>query len=160
MALLDELETGPAYRFADWPNKAVPKSPGVYTIWQKEQLIYVGMAGRGVAVAELNEEGEPTRKTRGLFGRLNTHANGKRSGDQFSIYVCDRFVVPQLSADELGLLEKGRFDLDARTKAHVRQHYEYRYVVTETGMAAANLENQVKGGALGTGTPLLNPAKA
>jgi hypothetical protein len=31
--LLSSLESGPTYRFADWPNESVPKvSAGVYTI--------------------------------------------------------------------------------------------------------------------------------
>src|ERR1700692_3036201 len=77
MPMFDELETGPPHSFASWPDKEVPKLPGVYTIWKGDALIYVGMAGRGVAVAELNEEGQPVKKTRGLYGRLNTHANGK-----------------------------------------------------------------------------------
>ena len=33
--LLPSLESGPTYRFADWPNQSVPKvSAGVYTIWE------------------------------------------------------------------------------------------------------------------------------
>jgi hypothetical protein len=134
---------------------SVPTSPGVYTIWQAEHLIYVGMAGRGVAVAEIDEAGVPTKKTRGLFGRLHTHANGRRSGDQFNVYVCDRFVVPELSADEVALLAEGRLNLDERTKAHTRRHFEYRYLVTDTGAEAADIESQVKRGVLGAGRPCL-----
>ena len=39
---LTELRDGPLYRFADWPNPAVPNGRiGVYTIWHGDQLIYV-----------------------------------------------------------------------------------------------------------------------
>ena len=48
---LTVLETGPAYRFSDWPNPDVPSvAAGVYTVWRGEQFIYVGMSGRGWTV--------------------------------------------------------------------------------------------------------------
>ena len=47
--LLTALETGPLRRFADWPDPTVPKvTAGVYTIWDGDQLVYVGMAGRAI----------------------------------------------------------------------------------------------------------------
>lgn len=65
--LCDKLNRQTVYRFADWPNKEVPKGiPGVYLIYQGNDLKYVGMASAN------------------LYGRLNQHARGKRSGDHFS----------------------------------------------------------------------------
>ena len=32
-----------------------------------------------------------------LWTRLGSHASGRRSGDQFNVYICDRFVVPALT---------------------------------------------------------------
>jgi hypothetical protein len=119
------------------------------------------MAGRGVTIAEVDEDGQPVEtQTRGLYGRLNTHASGKRSGDQFCIYVCDRFVIPSLLADKdkLELLAEGRLNLDELTQAYIQQHYEYRYTPTASGKAASKIEDQVKRGKLGAGRPILNPA--
>jgi hypothetical protein len=48
-SLLDALEHGQLFWFADWPISAVPRSGAlVYTVWNRSgQFIYVGMAGRG-----------------------------------------------------------------------------------------------------------------
>ena len=74
---MHELESGRLHRFGDWPIETVPESPGVYTVWdQAGRFIYVGKATTG-----------------GLFGRLKSRANGRRGGDQFSVYVADRFVL-------------------------------------------------------------------
>ena len=88
---LDLLETGRSYRFSDWPNESVPKiAAGVYAIWDSRRLIYVGMAGSGLSAKDLDAPDKPVR-ARGLWTRLNSHASGRRSGDQFCSYVCDRF---------------------------------------------------------------------
>jgi len=53
--LLHSLESGPSYRFADWPNESVPKvAARVYTIWDAARLIYVGMAGRSMRANEVD----------------------------------------------------------------------------------------------------------
>ena len=75
--LWDELNRQPFHRFSDWPNRDVPKGkPGVYLIYLGNDLKYVGMASAN------------------LYGRLNQHARGKRSGDQFCVYVGDTLVCP------------------------------------------------------------------
>jgi hypothetical protein len=44
---LRELEFGPLHRFSAWSNDTVPRCvAGVYTIWQSQTLVYVGMSGR------------------------------------------------------------------------------------------------------------------
>src|SRR5258708_2027694 len=46
---LAELRNGSLYRFADWPNPAVPNGRiGVYTVWRDDQLVCVGMGGRAI----------------------------------------------------------------------------------------------------------------
>ena len=156
-ALVD-LEFGTAFRFADWPNRDVPmQANGVYTIWESDRLVYVGMAGKGVAVAELNDAGQPVKLARGLYGRLNTHASGTRIGDPFATCACDRFVVPALSRKQLTLLAAGQVDLDELTKAHIRRCYEYRYITTTTGWEATRIADQVRRGRLNAGPPLLHP---
>jgi hypothetical protein len=40
-------------------------------------------------------------KRKGLLDRLNRHASGRRSGDQFCVYVFDRLLLPTLTASEI-----------------------------------------------------------
>src|SRR5258705_5773497 len=91
---ITELSRGTAYSFASWPNPAVPTfGAGVYTIWHHDgRFIYVGMSGRGMT-AETVRRNTP----QGLYTRLQSHASGRRSGDQFCVYVADRLVLPTLS---------------------------------------------------------------
>jgi hypothetical protein len=89
-----ELSRGVARPFADWPDPIVPVfGAGVYTIWDKAgRFIYVGMSGRGIT-AETVRRNSPL----GIYTRLHSHASGRRSGDQFCVYVADRLVLPTLS---------------------------------------------------------------
>jgi hypothetical protein len=51
---VQELETGPLHRFQDWPNEQVPKrAAGVYTVWEGDRLLYVGMSGRAMTAEDL-----------------------------------------------------------------------------------------------------------
>lgn len=92
--LANDLSSGPAYSFADWPNLAVSTfGTGFYTIWHNDgRFIYVGMSGRGIT-AETSRRNKP----QGIYTRLHSHASGRRSGDQFCVYVADRLVLPTLS---------------------------------------------------------------
>lgn len=47
---------------------------------------------------------------------LNSHAMGRRSGDQFCVYVCGRFVVPRLTSAQQAEVGDGRLSLDALTR--------------------------------------------
>src|SRR5688500_6884423 len=92
---LKRLEGAPRYQFADWPNAEIPTiAAGVYTVWDGAVLVYVGMAGRGLTSADLCKLREGGGRCRGLADRLKSHASGRRSGDQFCVYVCDRLVIP------------------------------------------------------------------
>jgi hypothetical protein len=84
--LVTDLSSAPAYSFANWPNPSIPTfGAGVYTIWNNDgRFIYVGMSGRGIT-AETNRRNTP----RGIYTRLQSHASGRRSGDQFCVYVAD-----------------------------------------------------------------------
>jgi hypothetical protein len=94
----------PRFSFADWPNPAIPAvAAGVYAIWKASELIYCGMSGR-----EIDTKAKASPKKYGLVTRLNSHASGRLSGDQFCVYVANRFVIPSLRAEELPLFESGR----------------------------------------------------
>src|SRR5215469_12447805 len=111
------LVTGPVFRFADWPNDQVPRrAAGVYTIWRQEEFIYVGMSGRGAKaedfVAGQGQEGQ----AKGMWTRLASHASGRRSGDQFNVYICDRFVIPAMTPEKQQDIGQGTLLLDQMTK--------------------------------------------
>ena len=146
----EALASGPLLAFADWPHAEPTKGPGIYTIWRGPQFLYVGVAGRGV----------PSSTARGLWGRLNSHASGRRSGDQFCIYVCDRLVLPT-AVDRLEEIVQGKLSLDALTRQFIRAELGFRFLTTPDYASAIGLENRIKfQGLVDVGRPLLNPGAA
>jgi hypothetical protein len=142
------LENGLIYWFTDWPIAVVPRSGAiVYTIWDRTgRFIYVGMAGRSGASAT----------GKGPFGRLASHASGRRSGDQFCIYICDRFVLPGLH-NRFPEIASGQISLDRLTRDFIRAELGFRFLATEHGASASAIERDIQRGKLATGKPLLNP---
>ena len=137
--LWDELNQRSVHRFQDWPNKEVPKGKaGVYLIYQGNDLKYVGMASAN------------------LYGRLNQHARGKRSGDQFCVYVGDRLVMPKLAIDQMKGVFSGEYSLDDAIKEFVRSQLSYRYLVVASDPIARALEKHGLEIAKGQGADLLN----
>ena len=119
-----------------------------YTVWDRsDQLIYVGMADRGETVAERGS---------GPFGRLASHASGRRSGDQFCVYVCDRLVLPTVR-DRIDDIAAGGFSLDGASRQYVRTELGFRMVQVADGREALQVERLVQRGALAVGRPFLNP---
>ena len=153
------LTAGAVYRSADWPNPEVPNwRAGVYTIWDEARFLYVGMGGRGLADdAHPSPEALASKRARGLRDRLNSHASGRRSGDQFCVYVCDRLVLPTLSPADLSKVASGTLSLDALTREFIRDRLTYRFVVTTSGLDALRLEEIVRIDGLNGATPVLNP---
>lgn len=145
------LEDGPAHAFSDWPATHFEIGPsGVYSVWHEEAFLYVGMAWAH------RDESNP--RATGLFGRLKSHASGRRSGDQFAIYVCDRFVIPTLTQEDMSALARGVRLLDARTREYIADHLSYRVVITQDGPAARALELIVRREGLPrSGRPQINP---
>jgi hypothetical protein len=159
-APLIALQTGPLFSFADWPNHQLPtRAAGVYTIWQEEAFFYVGMSGRGAQTEGFVAEPGPdsSNKTKWLWTRLNSHASGRRSGDQFNVYICDRFIVPILTPAQQHEVGRGQLLLDQMTKSFIREHLSYRFQVYPNGQEALNAERAVRAGGLPAGRPLLNP---
>jgi hypothetical protein len=123
-------------------------------VWRGDEFVYVGISYR--ASAESN-----SKAAKGLWGRLASHASGRRSGDQFCIYICDRFVLPMLSAEQIQAVGEGSLSLDSLTRDHIRNHLEYRFLVTRTGDDARRIERLVQRGGLPSGRrPLLNPVRS
>ena len=131
------LARAPKQRFATWSGANVKADVGVYAIWD-QRLLYVGMVEN-------------------LRNRLNSHASGRRSGDQFCVYVFDRLVLPVLSADEIRKAAEGQISLDAKVRDYVRTHCSYSLVTTANKADAQSLERGVRRGDPPFGKPLLKP---
>jgi hypothetical protein len=91
---------------ASWPNPSVPTfGAGVYTIWHNDgRFIYVGMSGRGITAGRQSTGIRP----RHLLCTAPKRASGRRSGDQFCLYVADRLVLPTLSRQDIAAIASGR----------------------------------------------------
>lgn len=153
MDITSHLENGTLHHFARWDTLSMESGfPGVYTIWRGRDFIYVGISYRRAGESA-------NRQTPGLFGRLRSHASGRRSGDQFNIYICDRYVIPTLTSKQLAAVGTGELSLDALTRDFIRQHLAFRYVFTETGDEARKVEAAIRRSGLpNSGLPFLNPA--
>jgi hypothetical protein len=100
-----------------------------------------------------------TERASGVFGRLRSHASGRRSGDQFNIYICDRFVVPDLTEEQLGRLRNGDRLLDRMTRAFISEHLSYRVWLAPDGATARTVELALRREGLPDwGLPELNPS--
>lgn len=110
----------------------------MYTIWdQQGRFIYVGCS-------------------KGLRGRLETHAGGKRGNDQFNVYVADRFVLPQLEQSQIDEIAAGASLFDDLVKDYVRERLGFRFHVCARD-DASDIEKAIKAGEWPPGKPLLNP---
>jgi hypothetical protein len=155
---LNALEAGQLYHFRDWPNQAVPKvAAGVYTVWNNAQLIYVGMSGRGLTSTPIANHKQAAARIIGLFSRLNMHASGRRSGDQFCVYVSDRLVLPSVTRTQVAAIGSGQASMDELVRNYIHANLSYRYAVTADGATAGQIEAIIRRGALVAGKPLLNP---
>ena len=74
-----------------------------------------------------------------LYGRLHQHAGGRRSGDQFCVYVCDRLILPRLNNEEINKVGKGELLLDKKVKAFVREQLSYKFIETDNEQVAMEL---------------------
>jgi hypothetical protein len=92
-----------------------------------------------------------------LWTRLNSHASGRRLGDQFNVYICDRFIVPAFTLSQLRELREGRLILDLMTRSFIREHLGCRFTVCRDGAEALAVECAVRASGLPAGRPYLNP---
>jgi hypothetical protein len=151
-ALLGQLEHGPLYRFSEYSTLrgVIPRSgAGVYTIWDDAGgFLYVGIAGKS-----------KSPKGKGLSGRLEAHASGGRSGDQFCVYVADHYVLPELTREQIEAIRDFRLSMDALVRDKIRTAFLFRFVFIDDVLSAFRLEMMIKGGGLSVGPPLLNPLR-
>lgn len=149
-ALIDQLEHGPLHRFAEYATlgTVIPGSgAGVYTIWDDAGgLVYAGVAGRNPAGA-------------GLASRLRSHANGRRSGDQFCVYVADHYVLPELNREQIEAIRDSELSMDALVREKVQTSFAFRFIVVDDYRTALHVESLIKSGRLDAGQPRLNPTR-
>jgi hypothetical protein len=84
--LSDLFDAGkPPHSFKDDPRRIVPdKGSIIYSVWtKKEEFLYIGISGLQKSLDRRNP-----------LSRMQSHASGRRSGDQFCIYIHDLFVIP------------------------------------------------------------------
>jgi hypothetical protein len=158
-AALAELRDGPLYRFADWPNPAVPNGRiGAYTVWHDDQLVYVGMAGRAIGPGVADSETAAGRLT-GIRSRLASHASGRRSGNQFCVYVFDRLILATLSREQIDGAARGQLSLDGLIRQLIRHSLSYRFTLLKDTATARAVERQIQREGLASQQPLLNPLR-
>lgn len=153
------LADGPLFDFAAWPNRDIPAvCAGAYSIWEGDQLVYVGMAGRSLTEeAILRHRDDPTKVT-GLRDRLGSHASGARGGDQFCLYVADLILLPTLTQEQIRAIAQREIRFDHLVRGHVRENFSYRYVVIPDGSTARAVEREGRAGLNGS-VPVLNPRR-
>jgi hypothetical protein len=71
-------------------------------------LVYVGIAGR------------KTQRALAWRVRLLSHASGRRSGDQFCVYVADHYVLPELTRPQIEGIRDSQISMDGLVRAWVR----------------------------------------
>jgi hypothetical protein len=129
MPILAELSSGRVAWFRDWPNPAVPLvAAGVYTVLG-ERFIYAGMAGRGLSAEKIRAmRAAQSGTAKGLRERLASHSTGRRSGDQFCVYVADRLVLPTLRPNDISAIANGELRLDALVQRYIHERLGYRWI--------------------------------
>ena len=133
--------------FSEDPRRHIPnKGSIIYSVWDKEEkFTYIGISGL-----------QKSLEKRSPLSRMISHASGRRSGDQFCIYIHDFYVIPKL-------INEGEYTpsigvLDKLTKEFIHNNLFYRFVGFETYNSdeiVRSLENQIKSGVLGI-SPILN----
>ena len=125
----------------------------IYTVWDKnEKIIYVGIGGLG------RSPDIPLNK-RNPRSRINQHRSGRRSGDQFCIYVHDYYIVPSL---DIKTYQFRRGYLDQLTRDFIQRELFYRFKVFQTedgNKFVRKIEKRVKEGVFDFPPPLLNGSK-
>ena len=141
------------FKFKNWPQKNFPAvAAGIYLIWDGQTLLYVSTAGK-----DLDKALRSGKTKFGLITRLNSHASGRATGDQFCSLLSNRIVIPSLKSSQLNKFREGSLTLDQMTKKYIRTNLEYQYLLVENFQDALDLEGYCKSGTIFGIKPLLNP---
>ena len=148
---LSDLFISSAISFRDDCRKHIPTTGSViYTVWNQENdFIYVGISGLQNSLEKRNPQ-----------SRIQSHTRGRRSGDQFCVYVHDFYVIPEIV--KKSAYEFSRRDLDRRTKAYIQRNLSYRFKSfqnEDSVKIVRNLEKEIKKGIFTYNPPILNGMK-
>ena len=143
---LSDLFLSSPISFRDDCRKHIPKTGSViYTVWNQENdFIYVGISGTQKSLEKRNPQ-----------SRIQSHARGARSGDQFCVYVHDFYVIPEIV--KKSTYEFSRGHLDGLTKEYIQSNLSYRFKRFQdegSVKTVAELERELKKGIFGV--PILN----
>ena len=125
---------------------------GIYLIWDGQTLLYVSTAGKN-----LDKAIRSGKNRFGLITRLNSHASGRATGDQFCSLLANRIVIPSLKSSQLNKFREGSITLDQMTKKYIRNNVEFQYLLVENFQDAIDLEVYCRSGTIFGTKPLLNP---
>jgi hypothetical protein len=137
----------PSFSFKDDPRRIVPdKGSIIYSVWnKKEEFLYIGISGLQKSLEKRNPQ-----------SRMQSHSSGRRSGDQFCIYIHDIFVIPELI--KTGEYQSERGWLDKVTQKYIHDNLFYRFVSflsDDNDVIVRGFENKIKNGEMGL-TPMIN----
>jgi hypothetical protein len=137
----------PSFSFKDDPRRIVPdKGSIIYSVWnKKEEFLYIGISGLQKSLEKRNPQ-----------SRMQSHSSGRRSGDQFCIYIHDIFVIPELI--KTGEYQSERGWLDKVTQKYIHDNLFYRFVSflsDDSDVIVRGFENKIKNGEMGL-TPMIN----
>ena len=140
------------FKFKNWPKKNFPAvAAGVYVIWDAQTLLYVNTAGKDL------DKAKRAGKTKfGLITRLNSHASGRASSDQFCSILANRIVIPSLTSAQMNKFKEGSLTLDQMNKKYIRTNLEYQYLVVDHFQDALDLGEHCRRGSIFGQVPYLN----
>jgi hypothetical protein len=149
---LEALEASPPSRLGELMSSDCPRTTGLYTLWDGEVLLYVG-----IARVEAEEGKNPQRD--GIRGRLNTYRRSRLTSD-FAVQMFLRFVVPRLTEEQRVELARGSLgmaQMSALTRAELDRRITFRTYACDP-LNAALIEDYVRReGLLLAGRPAFNP---
>lgn len=122
-SILDAEGFGPAVSMGTGDWLAVPEMPGAYVIFDREEVIYVGMAGR---------DGKGS-----LRRRLRDHASGQVVNMFAQYLLFERILDP---AD----LPRSPQEAGRRCRAYIRQHCLVRVLPTRDAAEARLIEARLR----------------
>lgn len=149
---LRALSLSPSVRLGDLPASDCPETVGVYTLWDSNHFLYVG-------IAKVDPAQTQNPQARGIRGRLNTYRKSRLTSE-FAVSVFLRFVVPRLTSEQIRDLGSGSLtmkDMTVLVQQHIRSQVHFRTWSCDV-MQAAALERHIRASGLpNIGLPLFNP---
>jgi len=141
-------ERSPLLTFSSESIKRIPEFGSIlYTVFlDRSEFIYVGIGGLAGSNA----------RTRDPRSRIRQHIQGRRSGDQFCVYIQDFYVIPDLIGSDY-TPQKGY--LDELVRGFIQSRLTFRFVVFQTDdsdQIVRRLEREIQSGQHLNQRPIIN----